>query len=266
MVSSSAFRGPADPGDGVRELVARVNALEREVSALRGAGPMRAFGAEVDETGMTIGTSLAVTGDLTATGETVLNGALDVGAATTIGGDLDVSGLLRVLASAIVSGNIRSSNFVAGSSGWRLTSTGLEVNDITLRGGIIGNDALTDPVRATAGSANTGTAVSIGTSAGSYATVTISVPTGYSRAFVQGSSSIASANAVAAYIATRIDGTDGLVMPLVSAPNGALSGAVTFAREVTGLSGGSLTVTTRAFGSSAFTGYVVTSCNVIFLR
>ena len=45
------------------------------------------------------------------------------------------------------SGGIDSDNFEAGVSGYSFKSDGnAEFNDLTLRGGIIGNDALTDPV------------------------------------------------------------------------------------------------------------------------
>jgi hypothetical protein len=45
-------------------------------------------------------------------------------------------------------GGIDSDNFVAGTSGYSFGSDGnAEFNDLTLRGGIIGNDALTNPVR-----------------------------------------------------------------------------------------------------------------------
>lgn len=44
-------------------------------------------------------------------------------------------------------GGIDSDNFVAGATGYSFKSDGnAEFNDLTLRGGIIGNDALTNPV------------------------------------------------------------------------------------------------------------------------
>lgn len=56
----------------------------------------------------------------------------------------------RGLESASIGGGaLQSGNYGAGVAGWALNGDGnLEVNDITLRGGIIGNDALTDPVDA----------------------------------------------------------------------------------------------------------------------
>ena len=43
-------------------------------------------------------------------------------------------------------GAARSDDFEAGVSGWKVAGDSAEFNDITLRGGIIGNDALTNPV------------------------------------------------------------------------------------------------------------------------
>lgn len=63
-------------------------------------------------------------------------------------GGMDLDGTLNVDGEIVArSGVVRSGNFKAGTAGWRANADGdLEVNDITLRGGIIGNDALTTPV------------------------------------------------------------------------------------------------------------------------
>lgn len=245
MSESAEFqRHPRHPQEA---LVDEVRALRREVSELRN-NLLKQAGVGVKENRLVIGQSLDVEGELLVTGLARLLSDLE------LGGDGEVTGILR------------SANFAPGQAGWRLTSTGLEVNTLTAKDALIGDQALANPVAASAGSANTGTAVSVGTSAASFASVAIPVPAGYSRAFVTGISSLASANAVAAYIATRIDGADGMTMPIVSAPNGAASGSVSFARQVTGLSGGSLTVQTRAYGSSSLTAYIVTSASAVFLR
>lgn len=45
-----------------------------------------------------------------------------------------------------VDGELRADSYVPGETGWRLTEAGdAEFNDLTLRGGIIGNDALANP-------------------------------------------------------------------------------------------------------------------------
>lgn len=59
------------------------------------------------------------------------------GSINVIDGDLTVAG----------GGVAKSGNFASGTDGWQLSGDGnLEVNDITLRGGIIGNDALSSAV------------------------------------------------------------------------------------------------------------------------
>lgn len=242
--SAEFQRHPRHPQE---QLVDRIRDLERKVSELQN-NLLKQAGVGVKEKRLVIGQSLDVEGELLVTGIARLLSDLEVG------GDGEVTGILQ------------SENFAPNSSGWRLTATGLEVNTLVAKDAIIGDQALANPVAASAGSANTGTAVSVGTSAASFASVAIPVPEGYSRAFVTGISSLASANAVAAYIATRINGVDGMTMPIVSAPNGAATGSVSFARQVTGLSGGSLSVQTRAYGSSSLSAYIVTSASAVFLR
>lgn len=48
-------------------------------------------------------------------------------------------------------GAVRSDDFEAGVSGWRLVKDSAEFNNLTLRGGIIGNDALANPVKTAMG-------------------------------------------------------------------------------------------------------------------
>jgi hypothetical protein len=94
----------------IRQMSARMDAIERRITGL---------GIQIDPT----------------TGELVVPSGRSI---NLLGGDLIANG-----------GNVESGNFVAGSAGWRAGSDGnLEVNDITLRDRIIGNDALTNPLTA----------------------------------------------------------------------------------------------------------------------
>lgn len=82
-------------------------------------------------------------------------------------------------------GQEQSGNYVAGTSGWALFPTGnAEFNSLTLRGGIIGNDALANPVGASAYN-GTGGYVSVPlTTWTTIVTQTVTVPTGFSKAIV----------------------------------------------------------------------------------
>lgn len=78
-----------------------------------------------------------------------------------------------------------SDNYIAGSSGFSLNGgTGnAEFNDLTLRGGIIGNDALTNPLepaRAHADAVN----YAVPNSFGTVMSVTVPVPDGFTRALL----------------------------------------------------------------------------------
>lgn len=90
MTSTSQFLGSPEPGNGMRRLVDRVRRLEASVRALRGAAPLRAAGIELDEDGMTIGTSLSVTGDLDASGSSTIGGTMRVTGDAVFEGDLAV--------------------------------------------------------------------------------------------------------------------------------------------------------------------------------
>lgn len=81
-------------------------------------------------------------------------------------------------------GGIDSDNFEAGVSGYSFKSDGdAEFNDLTLRGGIIGNDALTNPLepaRAHADAVN----YAVPNSFGTVMSVTVPVPDGFTRALL----------------------------------------------------------------------------------
>jgi hypothetical protein len=81
-------------------------------------------------------------------------------------------------------GNFRSNNYVAGVSGWGMKPSGnAEFNDMTIRGGIIGNDALVSPVVPAPILASTsGFAVTVAPSI--IVTTGLTVPTGITKAVV----------------------------------------------------------------------------------
>ena len=103
------------------------------------------------------------------------------GGLTVAGGTLTVEGGKLVVDGA---GIAESGNYVPGSAGWALQPNGnAEFNDLTLRGGIIGNDALTAPVVPNSFFTDD-TGLSLTTSSRTYASTAIAVPAGYSRAVV----------------------------------------------------------------------------------
>lgn len=148
----------ADAGDGGDEgwLGSRLRDLQRQIDELRTART---------------GNAMTING---APGIVVKGGGqieLDGGDLNVTNGDVVVSG-----------GNVQSGNFMAGSAGYRLRSNGnAEFNDITLRGGIVGNDALASPISPARAHAQA-TNFSLTTTAVQKASVSITVPSGYSRA------------------------------------------------------------------------------------
>jgi hypothetical protein len=267
MVSSSDMRRA--PRGGLPALAEEIRNLWRAVKALQGGAPLRQAGIRVADTGMTIESALAVLGALSATGDTELGGDVDISGDTTVSGTLTVSGLLSLLSDMVVSGVIRSENFAAGASGWRLTSTGLEVNDLTLRGGIIGNDALANPITGRSGNAMQ-TQITLPTASfGGYAAVNVAVPAGFTRAEVLAVSSCfvgSSTSSNAAAMKTRINGADGLQMTVVTDPIFG-NGASSFSASLSGLSGGVITCQTMLQATAAgMTGGCTTSALVTFYR
>lgn len=93
-------------------------------------------------------------------------------------------------------GGIDSDNFAAGVSGYSFKSDGnAEFNDLTLRGGIIGNDALTDPIEPQVARLYAEN-FSLTTSYGQKASTSLTVPSGCTRllAVVRASMYVVNAN------------------------------------------------------------------------
>lgn len=81
-------------------------------------------------------------------------------------------------------GEVQSGNYAAGSTGWALFPTGsAEFNSLTLRGGIIGNDALTNPVSVGLAS-NTQTNFAVATTQGTFAATPLTVPAGFTSVII----------------------------------------------------------------------------------
>jgi hypothetical protein len=159
------------------------------------------------------------------------------------------STLARVTGMSFVNGAITSKTFdgdlaapAAGTAGFALGGPHdtLIVNDLVLRGQIIGNDALTDPVATGVyNDAVTGQAAH-----GSYSTYisgTIAVPAGYSRAVVMASGycQALSNGAGGFYVETkiRIAGADGPECSQWTDSGTASSAPASYAALVTGLGG-----------------------------
>jgi len=81
-------------------------------------------------------------------------------------------------------GQFRSLNYVPGSAGWGLQPNGnAEFNVLTLRGGIIGNDALTSPV-APGVLYTSATNFALSTTSTARASITVTVPAGFTSAAI----------------------------------------------------------------------------------
>jgi hypothetical protein len=102
-------------------------------------------------------------------------------------GEVDMTGLLRVLGELIVSGlavidaagGIQSSNYIADIQGWRFNGTAVEINT-----GIIGNNALANPVIPGAPRAATSGGFALSTSFATLASATVTVPAGMTQVAV----------------------------------------------------------------------------------
>ena len=174
-------------------------------------------------------------------------------------------------------GGIDSDNFVEGESGYRFSDDGnAEFNDLTLRGGIIGNDALTEPVvpYVAHGEANNFT---VSTTLTTKASVTVTVPAGYTRAMVSAVASASAYNPTASsdyiYVSAWIAGDTSIGYAIPSTCPANDSGASTQAASalLTGLTG---SFTVEAAVASAYVDYTTSTggnvCNidatVLFLR
>lgn len=149
----------------------------------------------------------------------------------------DIKGKLQRLEAANIFGTM---GIEPNAGGFTVTGT------LGLPAGIIDNAALSDPiVISTAGVSQNNFATT--TSATVYASTTVTIPAGYSRAdvlcMVVGGAINSTASADFLYVAASIDVTPGSETPqLAAASGGYASSAANGIRSLTGLSGGTITV------------------------
>lgn len=169
-------------------------------------------------------------------------------------------GVVQVDGALVVQGGeARSGNYTAGSTGWRLRPDGtIEMNDAQIRGGIIGNDALTSPTKSEAIYAST-TNFSLTTTPTNKLTKTLTVPTGFTSAAITVTARVFIFNPNTTggydgaggdylYGAANIAGLNGWSLPLaVSGSSGSGTNISTFSTVLTGLTpGGSVLVQAEA--------------------
>lgn len=159
---------------------------------------------------------------------------------------------------------IRSANFdgdldtaTPGTVGWALggPNDNAVFNTLALRGGIIGNAALANPVSPGVGNGGT-SGWSLGTAVLTVGTATIPVPAGFSRALVTATSDVIVMNDNSFGVTMNVYTQVGTVSPtnhpaLTLTANEYASVSSTFSAELTGLSGGSISCTANAYCSSS---------------
>ena len=214
----------------------RLDDLQRQLNELRAARTLEA--ATIGKGGLTIAGGSLVVED--ASGNVI--DTVDASGITVSGGKLVVDG----------SGVAESGNYTPGSAGWALQPNGnAEFNNLTLRGGIIGNDALANPI--TFGSADHAIAsINLPNATSVLTSANIAVPAGFTTAAVLVSvpggctataSSASGLQAVASVTApTAVDGDIIAGGPLAGQ---AMTIPATLAAVLTGLSGGSITVAVK---------------------
>lgn len=194
---------------------------------------------------------------------------VDVTGLLKILGDLNVSGTATISGLTTVSGNsgIESSNYVAGTAGWKFDGTSLEANT-----GVIGNGALANPVIPHALNPS-GTGFGLTTTWAVLASVATTVPAGMTSALV------IAAGSMAAYNPNTTGGSNGTggeywncqvstspgygsySYPVGVSGNGGLASAHTsVAFTLTGLTSGS-TLTGQVWGSSSYQAVAANASN-----
>lgn len=203
---------------------------------------------------------LNVTGPTTLAGDTVVTGALDVTGPMTVGGNLGVGG------TAMVTGDIKSANYVAGTTGWRLTSTGLEVNTATFKPQVVPDAALASLVKGLSDNASASTSKDAGSS--DSASFTFTVPAGVSTVSVDAGSAIyILTDDATPLIGTKIAGTLGPLMEVAMIPTvNSGNGSSRFARTFSVTPGSTFTVVTSVTTSTVAAYHVTTSATAIFYR
>lgn len=146
-----------------------------------------------------------------------------------------------------------SDNYQAGASGFSLRGGDgfLEINDVLIRGGIIGNDSLTSPV--VPGVINAGSSgFGIGVPYANVYSGTLNVPAGFTSAAISVVARVFALNngtASVDYLRARpvVGGNTGTAVPIAATNAGGSATAVTpMSVVLTGLSGGTIALAIQA--------------------
>lgn len=163
-------------------------------------------------------------------------------------------------------GGMDSDNFVAGTSGYSFKNDGnAEFNDLTLRGGIIGNESLTSPV-APGSIYDSRTNFALTTTLTNIRTTTITIPAGFTQAAVSVVVRVQAFNNTASldylYAQANIAGFNGYALPLaVTGSGGSGINVSPFSTVLSGLTpGGSFSVQIAA--QTAFANWAADADNV----
>jgi hypothetical protein len=118
---------------------------------------------------------------------TLESASIGAGGLTVLGGDITLDG-----------GDLLSANFIHGATGLKLDgTTGTpEFNDLILRGGIVGNDALTSPVSPAVAHAQASN-FALSTTAAQKVDFNVTVPSGFTRAIALATISATAVNTTA---------------------------------------------------------------------
>lgn len=224
--------------------------MERQANRAADASPYTRSGTSVTaENEVTVDGALIVNGPLTATqtaditgtthigGATDIDGTLNVDAATTIGGNTTIGGTLGVTGITTLGAPTTVSGALNVSGPMAVTGT------LSLPAGIIDNAALASPVAVDTAQAYL-INYAIGTVSTVRATVSFTVPNGFSQALVTSSARAMGYNVTGGadylYVQSVINGTVGGELYSV-APNGYGVGLSTSEyRRVIGLTGGDI--------------------------
>lgn len=230
-------------------LIARIRRLEDQQRLLT-QHIFKNAGMSVSEGGLTVASGLAVSGDLSATGDTTISGDTAISGGTTIGGTLDVT------AQTTIGGQLE----VAGDATF--------LGDVDLPNGSITAANLATEVRGDAGNASV-TGASVNTTMSNYATVSLTVPAGFTSMSVVGMSSLAlQTTSLGASMLTRIGGNDGESMNVYPDTGNLANGSSNHARSGVSVTGGStIQITTRVrVGSGTGIAIVTTAAMALFFR
>lgn len=159
-----------------------------------------------------------------------------------------------------------SDNYVAGAAGFSLRGGDgfLEINDVLIRGGIIGNDSLSNPV-APGSIYDSRTNFSLTTTLTNIKTTTITVPPGFTEAAVSITARVFAINPTASldylYGQANIAGYNGYALPLaVSASGGSGTNVSPFSVVLSGLTPGS-TFTVQIAACTGFAAWAANASN-----